>query len=132
MKTNFTTLRSFFLILTLQLLAVNSLSAQTSPQALLDHIEDSGREQAGIDQRPHTYIEIDQLAFYENIQLLRTQLLGDDTQMMVVIKSDAYGHGLEMLANVAEMAGVNYFGVTENHSLATMRSMHLNLSLIHI
>ena len=122
MKTSLIMLRSFFLILALQLTAVNSLSAQTStrldaatpnpekyPEALLDHIDDWNRKQAAPEQRPDTTIEIDQLAFYENIQLVRTQLLNESTQMMVVIKSDGYGHGLEMLASVAEMAGADYF-----------------------
>jgi len=132
MKTNLSTLRSFFLILALQLVAVNSLSAQTSTEALLSHIDDWNRKQAGAEQRPDTYIEIDQLAFYENIQLVRTRLLGDDTRLMVVIKSDAYGHGLEMLASIAEMAGADYFGITENHSLATMHSMQLNTPIVRL
>ena len=132
MKTNFTMLRSFFLILALQLIAVNSLSAQTTAEALLDHIDDWNREQTSAEQRPNTYIEIDQLAFYENIQLVKTQLLGDNTRLMVVIKSDAYGHSLEMLAGVAEMAGADYFGITENHSLATMQSMQLSTPVVRL
>lgn len=145
MKANLLMLRGLFLILALQLTAVNSLSAQTItsvdaatqssanyPEALLNHIEDSNGKQAAAEERPDTYIEIDQLAFYENIQLVRKQLLNDNTQMMVVIKSDGYGHGLEMLASVAEMAGADYFGITENHSLATMRGMQLNTPIVRL
>lgn len=132
MKVNLTTLRSFFLILAIQLTAVNSLSAQTTQDALLNHISDWSEKQASLEQRPATYVEIDQLAFYENIRLVRTQLLSDRTQLMVVIKSDAYGHGLEMLAGVAEMAGADYFGITENHSLAVMKGMQLNTPIVRL
>ena len=145
MKTNLIMLRSFVLILTLQLITVNGLIAQTSaslaaatqsmdkyPDALLEHIDDWVRKQATAEQRPDTYIEIDQLAFYDNIQLVRTQILNDNTQLMVVIKSDAYGHGLEMLAGVAEMAGANYLGITENSSLITVKDMQLSSSIVRL
>lgn len=145
MKTNLIILRSLFLILALHLTAANSLSAQTSasvdattpssanyPEALLDHIDHWSANQAAAEERPDTYIEIDQLAYYENIQLVRKQLLNNNTQMMVVIKSDGYGHGLEMLASVAEMAGADYFGITENHSLATMKNMRLNTPIVRL
>lgn len=132
MKVNLTTLCSFFLILAIQLTALNSLSAQTSKEALLDHISGWSEKQTSAEQRPDTYVEIDQLAFYENIRLVRTQLLSDRTQLMVVIKSDAYGHSLEMLAAVAEMAGADYFGITENHSLAAMKGMQLNTPIVRL
>jgi len=145
MKTNLIMLRNFLLILTLQLVIADSLIAQTSaslaaathsmdkyPDALLDHIDDWIGKQADADQRPDTYVEIDQLAFYDNIQLVRTQILNDSTQLMVVIKSDAYGHGLEMLASVAEMAGANYLGITENSSLITIKDMQLSSSIVRL
>jgi len=145
MKTNLIMLRSFFLILTLQLIAVNSLIAQTSaslaaathnpgkyPDALLEHIDDWNEKQATPEQRPDTYVEVDQLAFYDNIRLVRTQILNDNTQLMVVIKSDAYGHGLEMLASVAEIAGADYLGITENSSLITIKDMQLGSPIVRL
>jgi alanine racemase len=51
---------------------------------------------------------------------------------MVVIKSDAYGHGLEMLGNVAEIAGADYFGITENHSLEIMNKMNLSIPIVRL
>jgi len=145
MKTNLIMLRSFFLILTLQLITVDSLIAQTSasldaathsmdkyPDVLLDHIDDWVGKQTTAEQRPDTYVEIDQLAFYDNIQLVRTQILDDNTQLMVVIKSDAYGHDLEMLASVAEMAGADYLGITENSSLITIKDMQLSSPILRL
>lgn len=132
MKTYLIMLPRILLILALQLAAANTLSAQTSPDVLLDHITDWNAKQPSKDQRPDTYIEIDQLAFYENIQLVKTQLLSDNTQLMVVIKSDAYGHGLEMLADVAEIAGADYFGITENKSLAIMKTMQLSTPAVRL
>lgn len=132
MKTYLIMLPRVLLILALQLTAANTLSAQTNSDLLLDHIAGWNAKQLSKDQRPGTYIEIDQLAFYENIQLVRTQLLSDNTQLMVVIKSDAYGHGLEMLANVAEIAGADYFGITENSSLAIMKTMQLSTPVVRL
>ena len=51
---------------------------------------------------------------------------------MVVIKSDVYGHGLELLAKVAEMAGADYFGITENSSLLIMQRLELNTPIARL
>ncbi|NOX70713.1 MAG: alanine racemase [Gammaproteobacteria bacterium] len=142
MKSQVTKLRSFFLILIAPLIAMAGVSDPSSSQvnwaagdyseSLLNHIADWNKKQTAIKQRPDTYIEISQRAFYDNIRLVKTELLSDTTKLMVVVKSDAYGHGLEMLGNVAEMAGADYFGITENHSLKIMNEMNLSIPIVRL
>jgi len=136
------TLRSFILIVLFQFLVQgcvidpNSLGvdapAEKYPQILISHIEGWNKADVASEPKPSTYLEIDQLAFYENIRLVKTQLLRDSSKLMVVIKSDAYGHGLELLATVAQIAGADYFGITENSSLVTMQRMGLNTPVVRL
>lgn len=107
-------------------------STEAYPDALISHIDGWNGEQDVIEPRPNTYIEIDQLAFYNNIRLVRSKLLKETTKMMVVVKSDAYGHGLKMLARVAELAGADSFGITENPSLKILNKMALNIPIVRL
>jgi len=126
----------------LQLFAFGCVNAQPSfpvdeqagkyPQELLSHIENWNEHQPTAQQRPSTYIEIDQLAFYENIRLIKQKILSDESKLMVVIKSDGYGHGLKLLGTVAEIAGADYFGITENSSLLIMKKMQLNTPIARL
>ena len=131
-----------FLFFTVLLIAVGGVNApsyaqvntavENYPEPLLNHIADWNKKQTAQKQRPDTYIVIDQRAFYDNIRLVKTELLNERTKLMVVMKSDAYGHGLEMLGNVAEMAGADYFGITENHSLKIMNKMNLSIPIVRL
>ena len=142
MKSQVTKLHSFFLILIAPLIAMAGVSDPSYSQvnavagdyseSLLNHIAAWNKKQTATKERPDTYIEISQRAFYDNIRIVKTELLNDATKLMVVIKSDAYGHGLEMLGNVAEMAGADYFGITENHSLKTMNEMNLSIPIVRL
>jgi alanine racemase len=60
-------------------------------------------------QRP-TWVEIalDRLA--HNCQLVKGQL-PPETQLMAIVKADAYGHGAPRCAQVLERAGADWFGV---------------------
>jgi len=56
----------------------------------------------GLCQR--AWVEIDQAALFHNVQQLTT-LLAAPTQLMAVVKADAYGHGATMVARTALDAG---------------------------
>tara|TARA_R110002096_G_scaffold257381_1_gene450774 strand:- start:100622 stop:101992 length:1371 start_codon:yes stop_codon:yes gene_type:complete len=136
------TLRNFFFLVSAPLTALESVFnyafsqevryPEIYPECLLNHVGDWNQTEAETEPRPNTYIEINQLAFYDNIRLVKSQVLDDTTKMMVVVKSDAYGHGLKMLASVAEMAGADYFGITENHSLKVMNKLALNVPIVRL
>ncbi len=64
------------------------------------------------DPRPRllTWIEIDAEAVRANIASFRRRL-GPATGLQAVVKSNAYGHGIEPIARIAASAGVDSFGV---------------------
>jgi alanine racemase len=51
--------------------------------------------------KPHTWLEINQNAFDHNIALYRS-LIGDKTQLSVVLKSNASGHGIREYGQLCE------------------------------
>lgn len=57
------------------------------------------------------WLEIDLDAVAHNISLVK-RILGDDVCLMAVVKSDAYGHGLVPVAQVALECGAAMLGVT--------------------
>jgi alanine racemase len=61
------------------------------------------------DSRP-TFAEIDLAALQHNVRAIRSSL-PDNTEILAVVKADAYGHGFEEISRELENLGVNAFGV---------------------
>ena len=61
------------------------------------------------DGRP-TYAEIDLSALQHNFQMIRSSL-PRNTEILAVVKADAYGHGFMDISHELERLGVNAFGV---------------------
>ncbi|MEE4196349.1 MAG: alanine racemase [Bacteroidales bacterium] len=55
-------------------------------------------------------IELDRTALIHNLNFLQ-RFLGDEVKISSVIKSNAYGHGIEQFVPVAEAAGISHFSV---------------------
>ncbi len=70
-------------------------------------------------QKPVQWIEIDRKAFFHNVEEFRKRL--GSTEMMAVIKANAYGHGLLPVARLAEEAGIGWFGVNSVEEGLTLR-----------
>lgn len=60
--------------------------------------------------RQRAWVEIDLAALAHNIQQLRS-LLSPKTQLMAVVKADAYGHGAVTVAQTVLQAGASWLGV---------------------
>jgi alanine racemase len=60
-----------------------------------------------------TWIEISDFAYSENLKFFKEQI-SKNTQLSLVIKSNAYGHGIKNITELAQKYGVNSFCV---HSL---------------
>lgn len=58
--------------------------------------------------RQTSYLEISQSAYQSNIEFLRKDL-GPQTEISVVVKGNAYGHGIENIVALAESNGVRHF-----------------------
>ncbi|MEY3298836.1 MAG: Alanine racemase [Cyanobacteriota bacterium] len=56
------------------------------------------------------WVEIDLEALRHNVRQFK-QHLGDQAQLMAVVKADAYGHGAVMVAQAALRAGASWLGV---------------------
>lgn len=61
-------------------------------------------------QRDRAWVEIDLQALAHNVQQLR-QLLAPQTELMTVVKADAYGHGAVTVAQTALQCGATWLGV---------------------
>lgn len=72
--------------------------------------------------KPHTWIELSSSAFAHNIAQYR-HLIGPHKKLGVVIKSNAYGHGLEQIAQLSEQnRDVDWFCVALLSEALTLRS----------
>lgn len=60
-------------------------------------------------QRERAWVEIDLAALSHNVQHLRRSLA--TTELMAIVKADAYGHGAEAIARAALSAGATWLGV---------------------
>ncbi|GHB38636.1 alanine racemase [Mongoliitalea lutea] len=58
--------------------------------------------------RQTSYLEISQSAYQSNIEFLRKDL-GPQTEISVVVKGNAYGHGIENIVALAESNGIRHF-----------------------
>ena len=78
----------------------------------------------------HVTVNISPAAFAANIRFLRQAVR--PAQLCVVMKSDAYGHGLAALAPVALEAGADYLGVCTNPEAAVVRRLDTEIPLLRL
>lgn len=69
----------------------------------------------------HTQATIDLAALARNIACVRTRL-PKDTRLVLVVKADAYGHGIERVAQTAQAENVDILGATTVEEAATIRA----------
>jgi alanine racemase len=78
----------------------------------------------------HIQVLVSRENFFGNIQYLR-QLVAP-SKLCVVMKANAYGHGLEALAPVAVEAGADLLGICTNPEAETIRRIGLNVPLLRL
>ncbi|OIP75130.1 MAG: alanine racemase [Oscillatoriales cyanobacterium CG2_30_44_21] len=61
-------------------------------------------------QNHRAWIEVNQLAIKHNVQQLKS-LLNPETELMAIVKADAYGHGAVEVSQAAIEAGASWLGV---------------------
>lgn len=69
----------------------------------------------------NTWIELDLERLVANIAVVR-QGVGPDAEIMFVVKSEAYGHGMLKVATAATAAGVNWFVVAHIDEALALRA----------
>jgi alanine racemase len=78
----------------------------------------------------HVEVRVSRRAFLDNIQALRK--LVAPAKICVVMKANAYGHGLEALAPVAVEAGADSIGICTNPEAETIRRLGLRVPLLRL
>lgn len=75
------------------------------------------------------WIEIDTEAIAHNIRALRS-LLKPETELMAIVKANAYGHGAVNVATLAENLGVKFFGVATVPEGIELRQAGIRASIL--
>ncbi|MEN8177663.1 MAG: alanine racemase [Pseudomonadota bacterium] len=75
-------------------------------------------------------VNISPARFAENIRYLRQRV--SPAKLCVVMKADAYGHGLEALAPVAAKAGADYIGICTNHEARSIRRQLPDIPILRL
>lgn len=78
---------------------------------------------------PSTRVLIDLAAFRENIEAVRSYT-GKGVKIMAVVKAQAYGHGLEIIARDALRNGVHYLGVARVEEGIELRRMGITSPIL--
>src|SRR3984885_7679309 len=78
----------------------------------------------------HVQVLVSRENFYNNIQYMRR--LVAPSKLCVVMKANAYGHGLEALAPVAVEAGAAMLGICTNPEAETIRRIGLKVPLLRL
>jgi len=78
----------------------------------------------------HVQVLVSRENFFRNIRYLRE--LAAPAKLCVVMKANAYGHGLEALAPVAVEAGADMLGICTNPEAETVRRLGLKIPLLRL
>src|SRR5580698_961072 len=78
----------------------------------------------------HVEVLVSREKFFNNIQYLRR--LVAPSKLCVVMKANAYGHGLAALAPVAFEAGADMLGICTNPEAETIRNLGLQIPLLRL
>jgi alanine racemase len=78
---------------------------------------------------PLSWVEIDLAALRHNFLQARERL-SSQTQLLAVVKSDAYGHGMVPVARELAAAGVHFFGVSKFWEAAELRAHNLRQPIL--
>src|SRR5271168_15115 len=78
----------------------------------------------------HVEVLVSREKFFKNIQCVRR--LVAPSKLCVVMKANAYGHGLEALAPVAVEAGADMLGICTNPEAETIRRIGLKVPLLRL
>lgn len=67
------------------------------------------------------WVEIDRTAVSHNIRTIRAEL-GEHVEFCAVVKADAYGHGIDIVAPLLAARGVGSIGFASNHDAEAVRA----------
>jgi alanine racemase len=77
----------------------------------------------------NSWLEISREAFHHNIKIFRA-LAGGSVKLMVVVKANAYGHGLLEIGGLAGEAGIDFLGVNALYEAMQLREEGIGLPVL--
>ncbi|HWQ10792.1 MAG TPA: alanine racemase [Holophaga sp.] len=98
------------------------------PAALIEPSTASGPVDA---QGLHCWLEVDRAAFEGNVRALQG-VLGGQSRFCLVMKADAYGHGLALLMPTVLKLGISCLGITDNAEAGAAREAGFTGRLIRL
>ncbi|MGF1675615.1 MAG: alanine racemase [Rivularia sp. (in: cyanobacteria)] len=78
----------------------------------------------------HIEVTVSVDTFKSNIRHIRDRV--QPAQLCVVMKANAYGHGLQQLAPTAVVAGADYIGICTNPEATIIRELGLDVKLLRL
>ncbi|MGB3654339.1 MAG: alanine racemase [Rivularia sp. (in: cyanobacteria)] len=78
----------------------------------------------------HIQVTVSANNFKDNISHIRNRVT--PSQLCVVMKANAYGHGLQQLAPTAVAAGADYIGICTNPEATIIRNLGDNIKLLRL
>lgn len=76
-----------------------------------------------------SYLEIDTKAFRNNLKQM-SSVLSPQVKRMLILKGNAYGHGLVAMAKIALEEGVSHFGVVSMDEAIKLRSSNISVPIL--
>jgi len=77
------------------------------------------------------WLEIDRTAFESNLRALQARV-GPKTMICAVMKADAYGHGIKLLAPSVAALGIPYVGITSNVEARAVRESGFDRRILRL
>jgi len=108
---------------------IESLVAQRDQDRLLERSQQA--QDAVAEKRPMrpSWVEVDTSAISHNIRWIRDKI-GNDIELMAVVKADAYGHGAVAVARTALMNGATYLAVASVSEALILRDAGINAPIL--
>src|SRR5262245_48018604 len=75
------------------------------------------------------WTEIDVTALQHNIGCIR-RACGPQADVMLVVKGDAYGHGMKLVATAAQSCGIRSFGVRDSSEALALREQGIGQRIL--
>lgn len=76
-----------------------------------------------------TVVEIDKKALLNNLKFFR-RIVGSKTRLMPIIKSNAYGHGFDIVAKTVAKSGADWIGTVNAEEALRVRKLGINLPVL--
>lgn len=108
---------------------IESLVADRDQDRLL--VRSRQAEDAVAAKRPMrpSWVEIDTSAVSHNVRWIKDKV-GDNTELMAIVKADAYGHGAVAVARTALMNGATYLAVASVAEALTLRDAGIDAPIL--